>query len=110
MLNQDKLADNFKEIFHDLFCPVFETALLEFIPTESKDGNEKSAQFRECLEENLCEPLAKALASAIDMYIRQMDVHGMIITTGSSFTQTAKINSSSPPMINGVLPNTLGIS
>ncbi|MCH5167433.1 MAG: hypothetical protein J1F35_06010 [Erysipelotrichales bacterium] len=109
MLNKQLLTDKIRESLEEILCPTFETALLEFIPTKSKDGDEKCAKFKECLKENLCGPLATALASAIDMYIKQISIHGIILTQGSPFTQTAVINSGNIPMINGIMPNTLGI-
>lgn len=110
MLNENQLANNFKDTFKNILCPVFETALLEFLPSKSEDGTEKCAQFKECLMENLCEPLATALASAIHMYVKQISINGTIITTGSPFTQTAVISSNFIPIVNGTVPNSLGIS
>ena len=62
----------------------------------------------ETLTEKVIDPLAKRLAAAIDYYVRNANVYGTIITTGSPVTQMAAI-SSPTPLTNGKIPNTFGI-
>lgn len=108
MLSEDFLAKNLTKALKDYLCPVFETALLELMPGPSEDGNDKAKQFRECLEDNLCENLAIALASCIDTYIKNADIVGTVLTTGSPFTQQAQLIGPPQPT-KGLVPNGLKI-
>ena len=42
-------------------------------------------------------------------YVRNIEISGTVITVGGPMTQTAKINGMPTPILNGVVPNTLGI-
>ena len=54
--------------------------------------------------------MSEVLAQAIDYHIRNAAITGTIITTGSPFTQQAKIFHIETPITTGKVPNTLGIS
>ena len=75
----------------------------------SKLAKEKAKKFAKTFDDLVSEPLAESIAQAIDYYVKNAQIYGTIITVGSRFTQTATINSTDKPLVNGKVPNTLGI-
>ena len=78
-------------------------------PGKSNIGDSYAESFANNFDEMVSEQLAEVFASAIDYYVKNIEISGTVITMGSSTTQTAKINGMSTPILNGVVPNTLGI-
>ena len=108
MLNPTRLESELKTAFEEVLPAAFETAIKETFPEKSKAGDKMAKQFGETIKDLVCADLAKRLAGAIDYYIKNANVYGTIITTGSPFTQTAVIQSPSPAT-NGKIPCSLGI-
>lgn len=108
MLNEQKLYQEIKKAFDETFPSAFENAILTTFPGQSSTGKDIAKQFGKSVNDAIAEPMAKRIAAAIDYYVRNIDVYGTIITTGSPVTQTAIINSPMP-LTNGKIPNTLGV-
>lgn len=108
MLNYDSLENSLLKAFQDIIPQTFETAMLSMMPQASKDGSNKCKKFGEMISEIAAEPLAQAIAGAIDYYVKNITIYGNLITVGSPTTHTCTINSPSP-ITNGKVPNTLGI-
>ena len=108
MLKIDKLEQEIKKAFDETLPGAFEQALLVIFPEKSKTGDNIAKQFGETVNDLISEPIAKRLAAAIDYHVRSANIYGTIITVGSMVTQTANVNSPSP-LLNGKVPNTLGI-
>ena len=108
MLNENKLYKEIKASFNETFPTAFEHAFRTTFPEQSAAGNEVAKQFGKSIDDAISDPLAKRLAAAIDYYVRNANVYGTIITTGSPVTQMAAI-SSPTPLTNGKIPNTFGI-
>lgn len=108
MLNQSKLQKQLSDMFHHLLPKCFEQALLSTFNQDSEQGKNCAKEFKDTIDKLLCDPLAKELSLIIDTYIKNADIHGTVITFGSSSSQTATINSPSVSS-NGNTPNTLKI-
>lgn len=109
MLNPDKLKSELQKAFEEVLPNAFEQALVQTFPEKTEEGSKKAKQFGETITEMLSEDLATRIAGAIDFYVKNISISGLIITMGSPFTQTANINSPSP-VTNGLVPNSLKIS
>lgn len=110
MLNLSGLEQDLKSAFDETLPGAFEVALQATFPEKSDAGNDMAKRFGEIINEQVAEPLAKRIASAIDYYIKSGAIKGTIITVGSMVTQTAVIspvNLGNPTA--GAVPNTLGI-
>jgi CHASE3 domain sensor protein len=110
MLNVDGLKDNIKQMIQDIVIPAIKEIELARQPIKSDQGEKMAEQIANTFDELVSEPLADNLANAIDYYIKNMAITGTIITVGSPVTQTAVITSQPTPVVNGKVPNTLGIS
>lgn len=109
MLKKDTLQSQLLDIFKNTIPGAFEKAMLESYPGSSKKGKERAKKFGETMSEMLSEEWASGIAAAIDYYVKNAQIFGTVITVGSPTTQTAMINSTPVPSINGSVPNTLGI-
>ena len=110
MLNVEGLKDNIKQMIKDIVIPAVKEIELARLPVKSDVGDKMAEQIADTFDELVTEPLAENLANAIDYYVKNIAITGTIITTGSPVTQTAIITSQPTPVINGKVPNTLGIS
>lgn len=108
MLKVNELEKALTTAFEEVLPSALEEAFIHVLPCSSDDGNKKAKEFGQCISDMVSEPLGQRIANAIDYYIKNADIYGTVITVGSPSTQTAKIESPSP-MVNGKLPNTLGI-
>ncbi len=108
MLQVDNLQKALQTAFEEVLPSAFKEVVKAMVPEKSTDGESKAEAVETMVKELVSEDLSTRLAYAIDSYIKNADIYGTIITTGSPFTQTAMINGSSP-IINGKVPNTLGI-
>jgi hypothetical protein len=110
MLNVDGLKDQIKQSIQDIVIPAIKEIELERQPQKSEAGEKMAEQIAKAFDDMVSEPLADNIANAIDYYIKNMAITGTIITVGSPTTQTAVITSMPTPVVNGKIPNTLGIS
>ena len=110
MLNPDALAEYISNSIRTIVCPAIKQCLLNSYPMKSDAADQIAENFSINFDEMVSDELGKALADAITYYIKTIAITGTIITVGSPTTQTATITSSPTPMVNGVVPNTLGIS
>lgn len=110
MLKSEDLKSQLQKAFETYIPQAIERCKLEEYPSETNVGNDKAKKFANTFSELLSEPLANAISEAIDSYIKNASITGTIITTGSPVTQTSIITSMKTPIVNGKIPNTLGIS
>ena len=108
MLDRDKLAKELQDAMDELFPPAFERLFLTLVPETTQDGLDKAKEFGQCAKDMISEDLANRFAASIDAYVRNVDIWGFILTTGSPVMQQARIESPSP-ITNGYIPNTLHV-
>lgn len=109
MLNVARLKQEIQKAFDETLPPAFEQGFLQLVPQSSQDSKDRAKQFGETINNLISEALADRIANAIDYYVKNAQIFGTIITVGSMVTQTAMINSTPTPAVNGSVPNTLGI-
>ena len=110
MLNPSSLESQLKDIYSTILPPAVEQIVLTLFPQETDIGNNIAKQCAETFDEMVSGPLAEMIANAIDYYVHNISISGMIITTGSPFTQQAQIAPAPSPTVGGKIPNTFGIS
>lgn len=108
MLDVDNLQKSLQVAFEEVLPSAFEEVMRAILPMQSSDGDEKVKAVKEFVKDLISEDLSTRIASAIDYYVKNADVYGSLITTGSPITHMVKIESPSP-LTNGKVPNTLGI-
>lgn len=108
MLKKDKLKQEIQSAIEDILPPALEQGMKHTFPRNTKSGDTSAQNFAETVTKLLAEPLASALAAAIDYHVRSAEIYGTVITVGSPSSQVARINSPSP-LTNGKVPNSLGI-
>ena len=109
-LKIDDLKKQIKFGLTNVYKPAIEQAVLMTFPEKSNLGDEMAKNIANAFDEMTSEQFADILASAIDYYVKNIDVTGMLITTGSPGTHTCKISAPPTPIMGGKIPNTLGIS
>ena len=109
MLDKDTLKENLANGLSTIVRPAIEECFKRMWPGKSNIGHSYAESFANNFDEMVSEQLAEVFASAIDYYVKNIEINGTIITMGSSTTQTAKIKGMSTPILNGTIPNTLGI-
>ena len=107
-LNKKTLKEEIQSALEELLQPALEQGYKSTLTRNTEAGANAAKKFSEVITELLAEPLATALAGAIDYHVRSANVYGQIITVGGPTTQTARVNSPLP-LTNGSIPNTLGI-
>ena len=107
-LHKDTLKAEIQAAIEELLPPAVEEGYKHTLPRNTESGRKAAKKFAKVMTELIAEPMAKALAGAIDYHVRSANVWGQIITTGSPVTQQAHIESPFPPT-NGKIPNTFGI-
>ena len=110
MLNVDDLESQIKTALKNIIPLAIEQCKLAEYPMDSEIGKSRAKAFAESFDELVSEELAKIIASAIDYYVKNMNITGTIITSGSPSTHVAKISPAPTPITGGKIPNTLGIS
>lgn len=110
MLDTDKLKSEIMDGIRNIIIPAIENIELLKTPQQSELTNKLAKDVAETFDELVTEPFADIIANAIDYYIKNMNITGTVITTGSPVTQTAVIVPASTPITGGKVPNTLGIS
>lgn len=109
MLNPQNLENQIKNALEQYLPPAFENALKITMPIPTEAGDNMCKDFGKAISDQLSAPLASSLAAAIDYYVKNISIQGVILTTGSPFTQQAVIASPSP-ITNGIVPNSLKIT
>ncbi len=110
MLDVGRLKRQIEAGIKNIVVPAIKEMELHRNPQTSDAGNNMANEISEMFDEVVTEALADVMANAIDYYVRHIAITGQIITTGSPTIQHAKISSLPMPIVNGVIPNTLGIS
>ena len=110
MLKVDDLESQLKTALKNIIPPAIEQCKLAEYPMDSELGKSRAKAFADTFDELVSEELAKLIASAIDYYVKNMNITGTIITSGSPSTHVAKISPAPTPITGGKIPNTLGIS
>ena len=110
MLNMEALKSQIKFGLTNVYKPAIEQAVLMTFPEKSDLGDEMAKNIADAFDDMTAEQFADILAGAIDYYVRNIDVTGMLITTGSPGTHTCTISAADKPIKAGKIPNTLGIS
>lgn len=110
MLNPDNLKQDILNCINTIFPKAFNQAMLNTYSVHSKHNREKAQKFAEVVTDQIAEPLAEGLASAIDRYIKSANVHGQIWTIGNKFLQKATIASTGEGVGGGAIPNFLTIT
>ena len=109
MLNPQTLAEYISNSIRTLVCPAIKQCLLNSYPMKSDIGDQIAENFANNFDDLVSDQLGTCIAEAIDYYIKNAELYGTIITVGSPTTQTAKLLPSPMPMINGSVPNSIGI-
>lgn len=110
MLNADKLQKELQDSIHNIVVPAIERLELKRMPSSSKEGEELAKDIADTFDELVSESLSKIIANAIDCYIKNANITGMIITNGSPTTHVGNFVPAATPSMGGKIPNTLGIS
>ena len=109
MLNKSELESQLKSSLHEHFKNACEQAVAKLMPVPTKNGDKRIQEFSECFTTIIEENISTCLAEAIDYYVKNIELHGTVITVGSPTTQTAKIDCTPNPTSNFAIPNCLGI-
>lgn len=109
MLDKDQLETQLKSSLHEHFKNACEQAVAKLMPVPTKNGDQRIKEFSESFTTIIEENISKCLAGAIDYYVKNIELHGTVITVGSATTQTAKIDCTANPTANFVVPNAVGI-
>ena len=109
MLDKDTLKENLANGLSTIVRPAIEECFKRMWPAKSNIGDAYAETFANNFDEMVSDQLSEVFAAAIDYYVKNIEIFGTVITVGSPTTQTARINSLNTPIINGVIPNTLGI-
>lgn len=109
-LKVNDLKEHIEVGLKNIVVPAIERIELSRYPVPSDVGKKKAREIRELWDDMVSDALSEVIAQAIDYYIRNAAITGTIITTGSPFTQQAQIFHIETPIIDGKVPNTLGIS
>ena len=109
MLDKDTLKENLANGISTIVRPAIEECFKRMWPSKSNIGDSYAEAFANNFDEMVSDQLAEVFAAAIDYYVKNIEIFGTVITVGSPTTQTAQINGMSTPLLNGAIPNTLGI-
>lgn len=109
MLDKETLKENLANGLSTIVRPAIEECFKRMWPVKSNIGDSYAETFANNFDEMVSEQLAEVFAAAIDYYVKNIEIFGTVITVGNPMTQTAQINGMSTPILNGAIPNTLGI-
>lgn len=109
-LKVNDLKEHIETGIKNIIVPAVERIESMRYANTSEVGKRKAREIRDAFDDMVSDALSEVLAEAIDYHIRNAAITGTIITTGSPFTQQAQIFHIETPIINGTVPNTLGIS
>jgi hypothetical protein len=109
MLSEQLLKANITQAVYKHTKNAAQRAMMS-MQTEKSEAFEMAAEnFAETFAVLLAEPLATEMASAIYSFVKNAEIYGTLITTGSPAMQTVVVNSTPVPVANGAVPQTLGI-
>ena len=109
-LKVNDLKEHIETGIKNIIVPAVERIESMRYANTSEVGKRKAREIRDAFDDMVSDALSEVLAEAIAYHIRNAAITGTIITTGSPFTQQAQIFHIETPIINGTVPNTLGIS
>lgn len=109
MLNSSNLAEYISNGIRTIVCPAIKQCLMTSWGNKSDIGDQIAETFANQFDDIVSDALGEVIAEAIDYYIKNAEIFGTVITVGSPTTQTAQINGMPTPLLNGSVPNTLGI-
>jgi predicted ATPase len=110
MLDVGRLKRQIQAGIKNTVVPAIKEMELHRHPQESEAANDMAKEVSEMFDEVVTEALSDIIANAIDYYVKHIAITGQIITTGSPTIQQARITSQPMPILNGKIPNTLGVS
>ena len=110
MLNLTELTNQITEAWRNTVPPALEVCVKELLGENGKMQDYAAENFKNTFDELTSDTIGELIATAIDYYIKNMDITGKVITVGNAFTQTAPIVAPPMPSMGGKIPNTLGIS
>lgn len=107
-LDKGFLQSELYSCFKNTIPAAFTQAWKEALPN-TKMAEETAEKFGNTLSELLSEKWSRYISDAIDVYIKNANINGMLITNGSPTTHICNINSPMPPLEKGITPNSLRI-
>ena len=110
MLDKGSLKDDIQGALEDILPTALSQTVQGLFTLKTETGDQMAETFGKNLTEMIAEPLATRISDAIDTYVKCMSIQGTVLTMGSPFSQTAQIMSMPLPVLNGAIPNTLGVS
>lgn len=110
MLNKNELQKQIQSSLEKNFKKACARAVEKLMPIPTENGKKRTEDFAETFTKIIADNLSVSLAEAIDYYVKNIELHGTVITVGSPTTQTALINCTPNPTVNGTVPNTLKIT
>lgn len=110
MLNVNKLKSEIADGIRNTVIPAIERIELQKMPQTSDLGKKVAKEVAETFDDMVTDALADVIANAIDYYIKNANITGMVITAGGPTTQVANITPAPNPITGGKIPNTFGIS
>ena len=109
MLDPGPLSEYITAAFRSIVSPALKQCFLNSFPAKSDAGNRMAENFCNNFDMLVSDAIGTALAQAIDYYVKNAEIYGTLITTGSAVSQTLSLTPSSTPIVNGAIPNSLGI-
>jgi len=109
MLKVDDLQSQLEVAIRNTVTPTIKQMVLQLMPEKTKEGDELAERISQTFDDLVSESLSTLMAQAIDYYVKNASITGTLITVGSPVTQVANVFSMPTPVLNGVIPNTLGI-
>lgn len=110
MLNVNTLKTQIQCGLQRIYEPAIEQVVLMLFPEKTNQTDELAKDMAASFVEMTAEPMAEILANAIHYYVKNIDITGKLITTGSPGTHICNISAAPNPISAGKIPNTLGIS
>lgn len=83
-LDVNKLKDNIQTAIEDTFTPALQVAFKKVMPGETVASDTAAKTFATTFVDLCAEPFAEQLASAIDYYIKNANIHGQMMLLGVS--------------------------
>lgn len=111
MLDKDTLKENLANGISTIVRPAIEECFKRMWPSKSNIGDSYAETFANNFDEMVSDQLAEVFAAAIDYYVRNIEINGYLMQVNPSpgSLQIYNIKSMSTPILNGAIPNTLGI-
>ena len=109
MLKVDDLQSQLEVAIRNTVTPTIKQMVLQLMPEKTKEGDELAERISQTFDDLVSESLSTLMAQAIDYYVKNASITGTLITVGSPVTHVANVFSMPTPVLNGVIPNTLGI-